>query len=217
MAKLLIFDWDGTLCDSLERIAHCMQLAADDVGLVPPTRDAVKEIVGLGLYEAFAELYPGEGNENCEKLREAYSKHFVEQDHKPSPFFEGVEEVLIELREKGYLLAVATGKSRRGLNRVLQNRAMTEFFHGSRCADETMSKPHPMMLHQLLDEFTLQAHEAVMVGDTEFDMAMAESAEMPRIAVSYGAHHVDRLRQYNPFCCADDFFQVGEAILDIAR
>ena len=216
MTQLVIFDWDGTLCDSLQRIAHCMHLAAEDVGIEPPEPEAVREIVGLGLLEAFRLLFPDQDESLLPRLKESYSQHFVVQDNTPSPFYEGVDEVLADLKSRGFLLAVATGKSRRGLNRVLQVRNMQDFFDSSRCADETRSKPHPLMLEELLSEFSLHPEQAIMVGDTEYDMEMAEQAGMPRIAVNYGAHHVDRLRSYQPLHCADDFFQVGEVILNHA-
>lgn len=109
-------------------------------------------------------------------------------------------------------MAVATGKSRAGLDRVLAALNMQDFFHSSRCADETLSKPHPLMLEELLSEFGLSAHQAVMVGDTEFDMQMAENAAMPRIAVSYGAHHIDRLRAFKPLACLDLFADIKAAL-----
>ncbi|MGV6808065.1 MAG: HAD family hydrolase, partial [bacterium] len=186
--KLIVFDWDGTLCDSLSRIALCMQLAARDAGLSQPAESEVREIVGLGLREAIQTLFPDADGEDIEALRQGYSAHFSENDRVPSPLYAGVHEALPRLRDKGLLLAVATGKSRRGLDRVLSAHDMTSAFHGSRCADETLSKPNPLMLCQLLDEFSVRPEEAVMVGDTEFDMEMAERAGVHRIAVTYGAH-----------------------------
>jgi phosphoglycolate phosphatase len=202
---LFIFDWDGTLSDSVGKIVRCMQRAADEVGLRVPDEDAVKNIIGLGLPEAIQVLFPGEAIEVCERLRGCYADHFIGDEEKDSPFFTGVLETLSTLREQGHQLAVATGKSRRGLDRIFQALRLESFFHGSRCADETASKPHPLMLHQLLDEFSVPADECVMIGDTEYDMDMARQVLMPRIAVSYGAHHLDRLRPFEPEMCLDHF------------
>jgi phosphoglycolate phosphatase len=208
LAKLLIFDWDGTLCDSLSRIALCIRCAAEEVGLQPPMEHEAREIVGLGLVEALERLFPNIHMDQVLAMRDSYSRHFVELDREPSPFFDGVSETLDRLKQQGYLLAVATGKSRKGLDRVLKTRQLSEFFHSSRCADETASKPDPLMLNELLDEFKVSPEEAVMVGDTEFDLAMAVSAGVPCVAVSYGAHCASRFDQYAPLACIDQFSEI---------
>ncbi len=187
-----------------------MQRAAEDAGLPVLDDDTIKNIIGLGLPEAIHALYPSIMSTQEEALRLHYVDHFVNDDAVPSPFFPGVMDTLENLRMQGHTLTVATGKSRKGLLRVWENLEMEAFFHGSRCADETASKPHPLMLEQLLEEFTVPAEEAVMVGDTEYDMAMAHALGMPRIAVSYGAHHIDRLKTFDPVLCVDEF----GAILD---
>ena len=203
--RLLIFDWDGTLSDSLQRIAHCVRLAAQEMQLALPAVEDVREIVGLSLMEAMARLFPDGEVELHRTLSEGYSRHYRRLDTDPCDFFPGVMETLHHLRDAGFQLAVATGKSRQGLDRVLQRLDMTAFFDATRCADETRSKPHPQMLQELLVEFDLVPDQALMVGDTEFDMEMACSADMPRLAVSYGAHHADRLQRYQPLACIDDF------------
>ncbi len=202
---LLIFDWDGTLSDSAEKIISCLQQAAVTAGYPVRDSEAIRNIIGLGLPEAMNTLYPQLNVDEQELIRQAYVHHFLLADKEPSPFFEGVLEGLHQLRDNHYSLAVATGKSRRGLDRVLANLNLTHFFHGSRCADETTSKPHPQMLSELLHEFSKEVDEAMMVGDTEYDMAMAKALNMPRVAVSYGAHHVERLQQYQPVLCVDHF------------
>lgn len=210
--SLLIFDWDGTLSDSVARIAKCMQLAAEEYSQQIPQYSDVAEIVGLGLHEATMRLFPGTSHYESSLLQASYSKHYRSEDHNPCDFFPGVMETLEELRDSGFQLAVATGKSRAGLNRVLKALGMEGFFHSSRCADETLSKPNPLMLEELLTEFGVSADQAVMVGDTEFDMQMAANAAMPKIAVSYGAHHIDRLRAFEPIACLDHFGDIKQAL-----
>lgn len=201
---LFIFDWDGTLSDSTGMITLAMQLAAEDLGWRRPEDHEVHEIIGLGLPEAIAQLFPDLGEAARQHIRERYAFHFVSLDQqRPSALFPAVQETLEYLRAEGHQLAIATGKSRRGLDRILHKLGMTSLFHATRCADETASKPHPLMLNQLLTEFELPPTEAVMIGDTEYDMAMARTILMPRIAVSYGAHHVNRLHPYEPELCMD--------------
>ena len=210
--KLLIFDWDGTLSDSLERIVTCLQIAADDVGLPIPTREAGTDIIGLGLQEALAQLFPAAEAVELESMRASYSRHYVELDQEPPPFYETVLDTLESLRSEGYLLAVATGKSRKGLDRIFGKLGFDGFFHDSRCADEARSKPHPLMLQQLLERFEIESNQACMVGDTEFDMEMAVRAQMPRIGVSYGAHSADRLAKYQLRSCVDRFSDILKSL-----
>lgn len=210
---LLIFDWDGTLSDSLARIVECLQLSARDRGLPPPTPEAGREVIGLGLGEALAALFPALDGGELAALRESYSRHYAALDREPAPFYPGVMDSLVQLREAGYLLAVATGKSRRGYDRVVKGHGLADFFHASRCADETASKPDPLMLRELLAEFGRAPTEALMVGDTEFDMAMARRAGVPRIAVSYGAHSVSRLHPYGLVAAVDRFPDILSSLL----
>ncbi|MCI0510380.1 phosphoglycolate phosphatase [Chromohalobacter marismortui] len=204
--RLVIFDWDGTLMDSVARIVACMQAAAHDVGWTPLSDAAVRDIIGLGLPEAIAQLCPGMSMEQRERLREHYSAHFVAAEREPMPFFDGVATGMQRLRgESGLRLAVATGKSRRGLERVFTRTGSGEWFHASRTADETLSKPHPRMLEELLTEMRLAPEEALMVGDTEYDMEMARALGMDRIAVTYGVHARERLARSEPLLLADTF------------
>lgn len=205
---LFVFDWDGTLMDSTDKIVRCLRASIQGLGLEEKEDHELREIIGLGLTEAFQHLFPGSDDNLVNKLRESYSGHFIHADQTPCDFYPHVMETLGVLKERGHTIAVATGKSRRGLNRVLGNLGLEQFFHSSRCADETRSKPHPLMLEELLQEFSLHAEEAVMIGDTEFDMEMAQLADVPRIAVSYGAHHIDRLKAYDPVLCADSIDQI---------
>ncbi|MCV6614391.1 MAG: HAD-IA family hydrolase, partial [Cellvibrionaceae bacterium] len=177
----------------------------------------VQKIIGLGLPEAIATLYPEAEQGQRDRVRQRYSEHYIKADQVPSPLFAGVVEALDELKGKGYTIAVATGKSRKGLNRVLGNLGMEDYFHSSRCADETRSKPHPLMLEQLLGEFGREAEHAVMVGDTSFDLEMAATIDMPRIGVSYGVHEVDVLKAHGPQLVAHEFSEVYDWIVSQAR
>lgn len=201
---LFIFDWDGTLCDSLAKIVRCVRKAAHDLSLPIPTEDAARDIIGLSLDSAIERLFPSIEPMALKAMAEGYSRHFVaDEQAEGAVFYPGVRSTLEALLEGGHHLAIATGKSRRGLDRVLESMGLSDYFHGSRCADETRSKPHPQMLVELLEEFSIGPEEAVMLGDTEYDMAMAHALNMPRIAVSYGAHHIDRLRAFDPVLCLD--------------
>ena len=211
--KLLVFDWDGTLIDSADRIISCMRQAAADLTLPKPAAEAVRDIIGLGLPEALEKLFGRLSDEQQRQMRQRYAFYYIEQDDTPTEFFPGVIEGLTRLRERGYQLAVATGKSRQGLDRVLAETATAELFDYSRCADETRSKPHPLMLEQLLQAAKLEPHQALMVGDTEYDLEMATNAGVASVGVSYGSHHPERLALHNPRLVIDHFGEL-EAWLD---
>lgn len=200
---LFVFDWDGTLIDSATKIIGCMQQAALDMRLETLQPKAIKDIIGLGLPEAIQTLYPLLEAEGVQEYRRRYSDHFVAADQVLCPLFPGAFETLSILKAKGHSIAVATGKSRRGLARALTQQGWESLFDATRCADETASKPHPRMLNEILAELDVPPSEAVMIGDTEFDMAMARSAAVSRIAVTYGAHEVERLQRYEPELCID--------------
>lgn len=201
---LVIFDWDGTLSDSTHKIVGCMQLASADVGMPSLADEAIKNIIGLGLPEALQALYPSITPMQQDQMRDRYSHHYIVADKVPSAFYEGALEVLQALKLRGHKIAVATGKSRQGLDRVLAKLELASMFDATRCADETASKPNPLMLRELLQEFDVSPDQALMVGDTEYDLAMAQSAGVRSVAVSYGAHHIDRLRPYEPLLCTGD-------------
>ncbi len=204
MTELLIFDWDGTLCDSADGIVSAMQAAITNLAL-PEVSDAdVRNIIGLSLPEAIATLFPVLSETDRLSLKQAYIDIFV-STYQGSSLFEGVREGLESLRDAGFLLAVATGKARRGLDRGLKEHDLELLFHGSCCADEALSKPDPQMLSILLSRFDLSADRAIMVGDTEYDMSMAKAIGMPRVGVSYGAHHHERLRLFDPLLVVDEF------------
>ena len=210
--KLLIFDWDGTLSDSVSRIAHCIQVAAKEHNQAIPSFDEAANIIGLGLNEAVSRLFPEANSQLVSDITNSYSVYYRQKDAGPPDFFPYVLDTLNQLKKSGYLLAVATGKSRAGLNRAFKASNIDDLFHDSRCADETASKPNPLMLEELLNKFALEENQALMVGDTEYDMDMAEKINMPRLAVSYGAHHADRFKIYNPIACIDCFSNIKKHI-----
>jgi phosphoglycolate phosphatase len=207
--NLLIFDWDGTLMDSEATIIECVRAAAVDLDLEIPGDDSIRNIIGLGLSEAVMSMFPGADEKLVAAVIERYRYHFLHEERPPTPLFENAEGVLRELEQRGYLLAVATGKGRVGLDRVLAETTLDSLFHATRCADETLSKPHPEMLLQLMDELGAMADETVMIGDTEWDMLMARNAGTHSIAVSYGAHERERLLQHSPLTCVDS---IGEIV-----
>jgi phosphoglycolate phosphatase len=205
---LLIFDWDGTLIDSSEKIITSMHRAADSTNLPALSDEKIKSIIGLGLPEAIHVLFPDVDAPSRELFREHYAKHYLEADVIPCQFFPQVMDTLQNLKEQGHIIAVATGKARRGLDRIMSNMQLMDFFHASRCSDETKSKPHPQMLYELLEQFSTHPRDALMVGDTAFDMEMAQRANIPRIGVSYGVHDVDVLKKYQPIAVIDRFAEL---------
>jgi phosphoglycolate phosphatase len=201
---IIIFDWDGTLCDSVEQIVAAMQAAASELGLDAPEPQAVRNIVGLGLPQAILVLFPRLDEPARTTIAEAYSRHYVNADQGPAALFSGALETLHALRNRGFELAVATGKSRRGLNRVLAGLGLGDFFEATRCADETRSKPHPLMLEEIMRERGKAATEVVVVGDTEYDLEMARNAGAASIGVSFGVHDSERLNRHQPLAIVDE-------------
>lgn len=210
---LLIFDWDGTLMDSISRIVNCFGNACADAGLPVPAESAMRHVIGLGLGEAVDALLPGVDYARRERVVARYREHFLHIDQTAMPLFDGVRAGLEELVDRGYLLAVATGKSRRGLDRVLQETGMGSLFVATRCADEALSKPHPKMLLDLLDYTGLRSEHALMVGDTTYDLQMARSVAMDSLAVSYGVHSRETLLAHAPRACLDSFGEVRQWLL----
>ena len=205
---LIVFDWDGTLMDSEAKIVRCMQAAAVDTGIPDPGAEAIRDIIGLGLNEAMQVLFPEQVPVRRAELVERYRRHFLELDTTGMPLFPGVTQGLTQLTQQGYLLAIATGKARRGLDRVLDETGMRHLFVSSRCADEAFSKPHPQMLEDILDQTGVDAGRTLMVGDTVYDMEMARSAKVAGLAVSYGVHARERLLDCGALACLDSFPEV---------
>jgi len=207
-SELVIFDWDGTLVDSRGVIVATMQAALREVGAPPMPDEEVQQIIGLGLDEAIRTLLPEASDTTCSRLRESYGQRFKSYTAQDMPFFPGAETGLVRLREQGKKLAVATGKSRRGLDRMLGEWGLEDTFLATRCADETCSKPDPRMLEELLRVTGAESGRAVLVGDTAFDMEMAHRLDMPRVAVTYGVHSRERLAPWAPHAWADSFPEV---------
>ncbi len=208
IAMLIIFDWDGTLCDSTGTIVMAMCEAARRQNTPAPRESAVLDVIGLSLPKAIEQLFPGLSADERDALRLGYSGIYRELDSAPSALFRGAREVLESLNEAGHHLAVATGKSRRGLERVLQGLDAARYFHGSRCADESLSKPHPQMLLELLDELGYEPTESLMIGDSELDLEMAHAAGMDRVGISHGVHSAERLRRWSPLAILDNLPQL---------
>lgn len=201
--KLLVFDWDGTVMDSAPRIVACMHAAIRDLALEPLADAAIRNIIGLGLREAIDSLFPGRDDAFHQRFVECYRYYFLSADQTPAALFPAADETLRTLYAEGYLMAIATGKGRHGLDKVLDESRLREFFHVTRCADETRSKPHPQMLLEIMEEMAVSPRHTLMIGDTEYDMEMANNAGAAALAATYGAHERSRLLRHNPLGCID--------------
>ncbi len=199
--ELVVFDWDGTLMDSEAHIVASMQRAIDDLKLPTVDDNNIRNIIGLGLREAIADLYPQSDDATVQSIADRYRYHFLADD--PCEPFEGAEAVLKQLQQQGYLLAVATGKGRSGLDRVLEATGFGTYFLETRCADETVSKPHPQMLLEIMETLDVAPGRTLMVGDTEYDLNMASAAGATALAVDYGVHERERLLACKPAACLD--------------
>lgn len=206
--ELIIFDWDGTLMDSIAKIVHCFQAAFEDSSVPDPGEQAIRHVIGLGLDEAVTALLPRVDAGTRARVVERYRQHFLHLDQTGMELFPGVRAGLEALAGQGYLLAVATGKARRGLDRVLRDSGTAHLFRATRCADEAFSKPHPRMLEDILEHTGVAAGRALMVGDTTYDMQMARHAGMDGLAVTYGVHERERLVEHGPLACLDSFTEV---------
>ena len=199
---LIVFDWDGTLMDSTATIVTCIQAAAKDLGLPVPNASASAQVIGLGLMEAMQAVLPDVDAKYYPKMAERYRYHYLSRDHE-LPLFPGVREMLDDLSQQSYFLAVATGKSRVGLNRAMNSANLLAMFDATRCADETFSKPHPAMLLELTRELGQDLQRTLMIGDTTHDLLMANNAGVAAVAVEYGAHEKSELLSLNPLYSAD--------------
>ena len=204
---LIVFDWDGTLMDSTSAIVKCIQAAARVLGLPIPHDDDASHVIGLGLHEAMQAVMPNIDPGFYPKMVERYRIHYLSKHHE-LVLFDGVRDMLNELSQEGYFLAVATGKSRVGLNRALNAVGLLSLFDATRCADETFSKPHPAMLQELTRELGQDLKRTVMIGDTTHDLLMASNAGAAGVAVQYGAHPVDQLHACKPLYSAETVGQL---------
>ena len=207
MAKhydLIVFDWDGTVMDSTAVIAGSIQAACRDLDLPVPSDAAARHVIGMGLAEALQHAVPNAPESIYGLLVERYRHHFLVQDE-AIPLFAGAREAIAELYDAGYLLAVATGKSRHGLDRVLQSSGLQSYFHATRTADVTFSKPHPAMLLEIMDELGMMRERVLMVGDTTHDLQMAINAGVDAVGMTQGAHPAEQLRELQPRALLDDF------------
>lgn len=211
--ELLVFDWDGTLMDSEGRIVASMQAAFAELGREPPTSAAVRSVIGLGLEEALLRLPGVSADETLAEIVARYRHHYLVADATPTPLFEGAKELVEALEARGRLLAVATGKSRRGLDQALDQTGLRRCFHATRCAEETASKPHPGMLHELMDELGIRPSETLMIGDTDYDLQMAKNAGVRALAVGYGTQPAERLLEQEPLACAPSLAVLSDWLL----
>ena len=202
--KVIVFDWDGTLMDSEAAIVAAMSEAYRDERIPAPPYGTIRAIIGLGLTEGISLLTPELSNESIARVEENYRRQYIAQRSVPL-LFPRVRSTLIELRQSGYFLAVATGKSASGLQRAIDQTELDDLFVTTRTADLTEPKPSPTMLYEIMRELDAEPQETLMIGDTEYDLAMAQSAGTHRAGVSYGTHSVGRLLPYDPAFVLDHF------------
>lgn len=198
---LIIFDWDGTLVDSIDWIVHCIQQAAAEYGCRVPDDQAARDIIGLSIEQAMNRLFPDADAETRASLAAHYGQSFFSRPIGPDDLFPGVRDMLHRLKQDGYHLAVATGKKSRGLAQAIAGTGVAEFFCTTRCADQTRSKPDPLMLDEIVAEMGVDKRRALMVGDSIHDLQMAQNASIAAIGVTCGAHSASTLQHYQPLCC----------------
>jgi phosphoglycolate phosphatase len=200
--ELIVFDWDGTLMDSAGAIVRAIQASARDLGLPEPSEARARHVIGLGLQEALSYAVPELDPSAYPLMVERYRHHYLSADHQLE-LFPGSFELVEGLAGSGRFLGVATGKSRKGLDRALAHSGLGGFFHATRCADECHSKPHPQMLEEVMAECGVLPGRTLMIGDTTHDLDMARNAGVEAIAVGFGAHPQEVLRQAAPLALVD--------------
>jgi phosphoglycolate phosphatase len=198
---LIVFDWDGTLINTIDWIVHCLQQAGEEFGFMKPEPQAAKDVIGLCIDNAVASLFPEANTETKKKIVVSYSQAYSSKKLSQNDFFPGVYDMLISLKESGYRLAVATGKTRNGLSAALKATNTETLFDITRCADETASKPNPKMLHEIMAYTQAKPDRTLMVGDSIHDMQMAQNANIASIGVVCGANSAQSLSKYNPLLC----------------
>jgi phosphoglycolate phosphatase len=206
---LIVFDWDGTLVDSTTLIGESLQQACRDLGLPVPDDAAARYVIGLGLADAMKMVVPELPPDRYPELGARYGRHYLAREAE-IPLFDGARELLAELGAAGYLLAVATGKSRAGLARALAVAGLEGVFHATRCADEGFPKPHPDMLLHLMERLAVEPHATLMIGDTTHDLDLAQNAGAAGLAVTYGAHPPEGLASRAPLAAVDSMIELRE-------
>jgi len=218
MAKqydLIVWDWDGTLADSTGMITTAIVKAAEQVGLSPLTAEAASSIIGLGLRESVEALYPSISDEQAKALATQYNVNYFAGESE-IPLFAGAADTIKTLNRRGFKLAVATGKSRRGLNLALEHTQLRNYFHATRTVDECFSKPHPQMLDELMDNLVVLPERTLMIGDTNYDLQMAKNAGVDAIGVTYGAQKSDVWQNLDPVQKFDNFAKLSQWLLEHA-
>lgn len=211
--QLLIFDWDGTIADSLHHIVRAVRFAIDKLGFPERNDGAIRNIIGLGLEQALERLFPGIDAVQCRSMVGHYREFYRSTASGEVSLFPDVEATIKLLHGNGHDLAVATGKSRRGLDRALENSGMLEYFHYSRCADETFSKPHPRMLEDIMQIFATEPDRVLMIGDSEHDLQMAANAGVASAAVTYGAQDSEYLLKFKPVTCFSNLRELPQWLM----
>jgi len=204
---LIVFDWDGTVMDSTAIIAGSIQAACRDLDLTVPDDEAARHVIGLGLVQALRHAVPDAPEAMYEPLVARYRYHFLSQDA-AIPLFEGARETIAELFDAGYALGVATGKNTAGLQRALDSCGLRHYFHATRTAEQTFSKPNPAMLFELMDELGVKPERTLMVGDTTHDLQLAQNAGVDGVAMGHGAHPAAQLRELQPLALVENFAQL---------
>jgi phosphoglycolate phosphatase len=209
---LIVFDWDGTLFDSTGLIARCIQDACTDVGAPRPSHADAAYVIGLGLTDALRHVAPGLPESRYPDLGARYRHHYFASQHELS-LFPGTLEMLHALKARRHRLGVATGKGRRGLDDALAHAQLKGLFDSTRTADETASKPDPLMLEELMREFGVEPARTLMIGDTTHDLQLARNAGTPSVAVSFGAHGHDSFGDYAPLHVAHSTRELHDWLL----
>lgn len=198
---LIIFDWDGTLANSIDWIVHCIQQAATKQGCNTPETQAIKDIIGLSIEQALQTLFPDCDGQTQQAIAQAYATAFFSKPISRDDLFPGVYDTLRQLKDQGYQLAVATGKKSSGLQKAIQGTEVADLFVTTRSADQTASKPNPLMIEEIVNELGVSKQRTLMVGDSVHDLQMALNAEIASIAVTCGAHSASMLQPYQPLRC----------------
>lgn len=212
---LIVWDWDGTLADSTGMITIALLKAAEEVGLPALSRQQASSIIGLGLKESIAALYGDIPVAQAQALAAKYTANYYAGEG-AIPLFDGAVETIKTLNKRGYKQAVATGKGRRGLNLALEHSGLSAYFHATRTVDECFSKPHPQMLDELMDDLVVMPERTLMIGDTSYDLQMAQNAGVKSVGVTFGAQTLEQWQHLNPLAQFDHFSQLSEWLLNHA-